>query len=271
MTNTPVAVIMSVYMNDKAKYIQQSVESILGQTYRNIELYLQYDGPVQPEADAYLSSIKDERLHIYKRAENKGLAQSLNDLLAIVMPKGYEFIARMDADDISELNRLERQLQYYDAHPELECIGTWAVEITSNGEEYFRKHMPETHEGCLDLFHKRDCLIHPTVMFRRSYIEKVGIYALDTFYGEDTVMWAQGFAAGCKVGNVPEFLFRYRLDENFFDRRRGWRYAKGIWSLRHRVNKMLGFGIKGDLYALAYAVAKMMPTCILNVIYKTAR
>ena len=140
-----------------------------------------------------------------------------------------------------------------------------------DGSEYYRKQMPESHDGCKQLFHKRDCMIHPTVMYRRSYIEKAGFYSLDTYFGEDTMMWAQGFAAGCVFANVPEYLFRFRLDNNFFKRRRGWKHAKAIFMLRHKVNKMLHFGLMADVWALAYAVAKMMPTCILNIIYKTAR
>lgn len=271
MTNKTIAVIMSLYENDLVDYVTLAVKSILFQTYEDFDLYIQYDGPIKPEVDAYLSSIKDERVKIQRRAENKGLAQSLNDLLAIVMPMGYEYIARMDADDISMSDRFEKQMAYLVSHSEVECLGTWAIEITSSGEEYYRKQMPETHDGCMEQFRKRDCMIHPTVMFRRSYIEKAGFYALDTFFGEDTMMWAQGFAAGCKMGNVPEYLFRFRLDDNFFDRRRGWKYAKGIWKLRHRVNKMLGFGIIEDVWAIAYAVAKMMPKAILSIIYKKGR
>lgn len=269
--NTKIAVIMSLYKNDREEFVRMAVESILNQTFKDFDYYIQYDGPIDIDVDKYLSNIEDERVKILKRSENKGLAQSLNDLLNIVMPLGYEYIARMDADDISEANRFERQLEYFKSHPELECLGTWATEITSTGKEYFKKQMPETNEDCLDMFRKRDCMVHPTVMFRRSYIEKAGLYDLNTFFGEDTMMWAQGFAAGCKMGNVPEYLFRFRLDDNFFDRRRGWKYAKGIWNLRHRVNKMLGFGVVEDIYAIAYAIAKMMPKTILNIIYKTAR
>lgn len=265
------AVIMSLYKNDRLEFVKLAVESILSQTYNDFDFYVQYDGPIRLEVDEFLSGLDDKRVKIQKRAENKGLAQSLNDLLAIVMPMDYKYIARMDADDISLPERFEKQMEYFEAHPELECLGTWAIEITSNGEEYYRKQMPESNEACLDLFRKRDPMIHPTVMFRKSYIEKAGVYALDTFFGEDTMMWAQGFAAGCKFGNVPEYLFKFRLDDNFFERRRGWKYAKGIWELRHRVNKMLGFGLSEDCWALAYAVAKMMPKFILNIIYKTAR
>lgn len=266
-----IAVIMSLYKRDKWKFVKQAVESILAQTYGGFDLYIQCDGPILAETEAYLTTIEDNRVKIYRRDENKGLAFSLNELLDIVMPKGYQYIARMDADDISEPNRFERQLAYFASHPDVECLGTWAIEIKNDGEEYFRKQMPETHEGCLNQFRKRDPLIHPTVMYKRSYLEKAGRYDLNTFYGEDTMMWAQGFANGCKMGNVPEYLFRFRLDENFFGRRRGWRYAKGIWQLRHRVNKMLGFGLIEDCWAIAYACAKMMPESILNIIYKKVR
>ena len=266
-----IAVIMSLYKNDIFAYVKFAAESILKQSYKGFDFFIQYDGSIMKEVDIYLSTLTDERIKIFKRPENRGLAQSLNDLLNIVMPLGYEFIARMDADDICDTCRFERQIEYLQEHPDIECLGTFAIEINSKGEEYYRKQMPVSHEECKELFKKRDCMIHPTVMYRRSYIEKAGLYSLDTYFGEDTMMWAQGFAAGCKFGNVPEYLYRFRLDDNFFNRRRGWKHAKNIFLLRHRVNKMLHFGLSADLWALAYACAKMMPTFILNIIYKKAR
>ena len=115
-----IAVIMSIYRNDRIDFVKLAVESILNQTYKDFDYYIQYDGPVDAEVDAYLSGIKDERVRILRRAENKGLAQSLNDLLNIVMPMGYEFIARMDADDISEVNRFEKQIEYFESQLEFE-------------------------------------------------------------------------------------------------------------------------------------------------------
>ena len=262
---------MSLYKGDLLEYVLLSTESILGQNFSSFDFYIQYDGYVQNDVDTFLSNIKDERLHIYKRDENRGLAQSLNDLLAIVMPLGYEYIARMDADDISMPDRFEKQIRYLDEHPECGAVGTWAIEIKADGSEFYRKQMPVTHKECYDFFMKRDCMIHPTVMFRRSYIEKAGFYSLDTYFGEDTMMWAQGFANGCKFANIPEYLFKFRLNDDFFNRRRGWKHAKGILSLRWKVNKMLHYPVKAYLYAIAYAGAKMMPTPILNLIYRKAR
>ena len=230
-----------------------------------------FDGPVESEVKLFFDSISDPRLKVFQRDVNQGLAFSLNELLQIVLPMDYEYIARMDADDISLPNRFEHQLAYFAEHPEVECLGAWAVEINSKGEEYFRKQMPETHDECWKMFKKRDCMIHPTVMFRHSYFDKAGLYSLDTYFGEDTMMWAQGFKAGCVFGNVPEYLLQFRLDDNFFERRRGWKHAKAIFTLRRRVNKMLHYGVVADFWAFAYAVAKMMPKFILNIIYKKAR
>lgn len=103
------AVIMSLYRNDTIEFVTLAVESILNQSYTDFDLYIQYDGPIKDEVDAYLSHLNDERIHIYKRLENKGLAQSLNDLLKIVKPLEYDYIARMDADDISTTDRFENR------------------------------------------------------------------------------------------------------------------------------------------------------------------
>lgn len=271
MNPNRIAVIMSLYKNDTLEYVRFAVESILNQSYGQFDFFILYDGYIPQNVDDYLSGLRDERIRINRREENKGLAYSLNELLGIVMPQNYEYIARMDADDISLPERFAKQVAFLNTHPETECLGTWAIEINSDGSEFYRKQMPETHEGCWEQFMVRDCMIHPTVMFRKSYIEKAGFYSLDTYFGEDTMMWAQGFAAGCKFANVPEYLFKFRLNDDFFNRRRGWKHAKGILTLRWRVNKMLNYPLKAYLYAIAYAGAKMMPTKVLNLIYKKAR
>ena len=266
-----VAIIMSVYQKDRLPFVRAAISSVLEQSFPHFDCFIQVDGPIQDDVRDYLGGIDDARVHLFNREENLGLARSLNELLSIVLEKGYPFIARMDADDICFPDRFEKQLQYFEAHPEVDCLGTWAIEIDGEGKEFFRKQMPETHEECLDLFRKRDCLIHPTVMFRRSFFEKAGLYPTDTFFAEDTLLWAQGFAAGCRIGNVPEFLFYYRLGDGFFQRRRGWQHAKSILRLRKRINRMLGFGFREDLYALAYAAVKLMPPPILNILYRIAR
>lgn len=262
---------MSLYKNDRLENLRLAVESILFQTFNDFDFYIQLDGIVKSECEKYLKSINDSRILIFERKTNLGLAKSLNELLGRLLSKDYEYVARMDADDISLNNRFEKQIKFLDKHKEVDCLGTWAIEINEKGEEYFRKEMPISHEGCLKLFEKRDCMVHPTVMFRKSYFAKAGMYPEDTYFGEDTIMWAQGFYGGAKFANLPEFLFKFRLDEDFFSRRRGIKHAKSILKLRKRVNKMLGYGLKAKAYAYLYAMAKMTPTPILSIIYKIFR
>ena len=267
-----VYVIMSLYKNDRYHIVKEAIESVLNQSYSNIVLYIKGDGVLDSQVLSYISSLVDPRVLFFSRVENKGLAVSLNELLETILSNdNCKYIARMDADDIAHPDRFEKQIQYLRSNAEVDCLGSWAIEITEDGKEYFRKKMPESHEDCLELFKKRDCLIHPSVMFRKSYFEKAGLYPEDTYFGEDTIMWAQGFASGCKFANIPEFLLKFRLDENFFKRRRGLKHAKSILSLRRRVNHMLGFGFKETIYSYLYAIAKLMPTAVLNIIYKTAR
>lgn len=266
-----VAILMSVYKNDRLPFVKMSVESILEQTFSLFDFYIIADGLLKEEVDKYLSELNDNRVFLFRNEENKGLARSLNKLLQIVLPKGYEFIARMDADDISLPDRLKTQVTFLEANDEVDCVGTFAIEIDEQGEVFYKKEMPVEHHACHELFKKRDCLIHPTVMFRQKYFEKAGLYPEDTYFAEDTMMWANGFANGCRFANIPEYLFKFRLDKIFFKRRRGWKHAVAIYNLRRKVNKKLHYPISANMYAIMYAIAKMMPTPILNLIYKTSR
>lgn len=264
------SVLMSVYHKDKPDYLRLSLKSIWNdQTMKPTEIIIVKDGPLSAELDVVLNDFMVVApIKIVALSTNGGLANALNEGYKRCK---YEYIARMDADDISLPQRFEKQLTFLEYHKEIDSVGTWAIEINANGEEYFKKQMPMEHSHCLRFFKKRDCYIHPTIMFRRSYFEKAGLYPTDTYFGEDTMMWAQGFKNCCRFANLPEYLFKFRLDKNFFQRRRGWKHAKSIFVLRRRVNKMLGFGIKEYCYALMYAIAKMMPTKILDFIYRKTR
>lgn len=264
------SLLMSVYKKDKADELRQSLESVMTSSVLPSEFILVEDGKLTNELEETIKEYNDKYdfIKIIEIPENKGLAHALNVGLKYC---SSNYIARMDSDDISLPMRFERQLTFMEEHPDVDCVGTWAIEIKSDGSEFFRKQMPVTHEECRNFFMKRDCMIHPTVMFRRSYIEKAGFYAEDTYFGEDTMMWAQGFANGCKLSNIPEYLFKFRLNDDFFNRRRGLKHAIGILKLRWRVNRILNYPLKSYLYAVAYAIAKMMPTKILNLIYKGMR
>jgi glycosyltransferase involved in cell wall biosynthesis len=268
---TELAVIMSIYKNDRLCFLKKSVESILNQSYFNFVFYIQFDGIIDEECENYLLSLTDERIKLNVRSENRGLAYSLNELLKIALNENFEYIARMDADDISSLDRFFKQVTFLKEYSNIDCLGTWAIEIDEESNEYYRKKMPSSHKDCLEMFKVRDCLIHPTVMFRNSFFKKAGLYPIDTYFGEDTIMWGNGFINGCVFANLPEFLLYFRIDKNFFNRRKGLKHAKSIFNLRVRVNRLLGFGFKSDFYAVLYFTIKLLPSSLLNIVYKYFR
>ena len=274
MASRTIAVIMSLYRNDTIDFVKLAVESILNQTYKDFDYYIQYDGPVDVEVDAYLSGIKDERVKLHRRAENKGLAQSLNDLLNIVMPMGYEFIARMDADDISEVNRFERQIAYLEVHPEVDMMGGAINEIDEEGNNRGKiTKYPCSPDECRAFFAKRNPVAHPTVMFRRSFFEKSGCeYPTDFERNEDTRLWHEGYKHGCVIANLPDVLLNFRMTDSMFKQRRNGRaFAKSQLKLRKLIAKDLGYGTMAYVYAYAMYLLMMSPSWALKFAYKVFR
>ena len=130
-----IAVILPVYKNDKVPYIKLSFDSILNQTYKDTDLFIGVDGPVGKDLEECLKKYEqDERITVEWFKENRGLAIVLNDLLDICFKKGYEYIARMDADDISTPKRIEKQMAYLLQHPEIDVVGGAIEEIDENSE-----------------------------------------------------------------------------------------------------------------------------------------
>lgn len=265
---------MSLYKNDRLEYVKLAVDSILAQSYKYIDFYIQYDGPVSIEVDKYLTAIKDERVMIQRRAENKGLAQSLNDLLAVVKPKGYEYVARMDADDISLPGRFEKQLEYFNLHQEVDVVGGAINEINEEGNNRGKvTKYPCNSEDCRVFFAKRNPVAHPTVMFRRRFFEKAGWeYPTDYMRNEDTRLWHEGYKHGCVIANLPDVLLHFRMtDAMFTQRRNGKVFAKSQLKLRKMINRDLRFGIKADMYAYAMYLLMISPSWLLKLAYRILR
>ena len=269
-----IAVIMSIYRNDRYNFVKLAVESILNQTYKDFDYYIQYDGPVDAEVDAYLSGLKDERVRILRRAENKGLAQSLNDLLNIVMPMGYEFIARMDADDISKTNRFEKQIAYLKAHPEVDMVGSAINEIDEDGNNRGKiTKYPCSSNECRAFFAKRNPVAHPTVMFRRRFFDKTKcLYPTNIGLNEDLMLWYMGFKNGAVIENLPDVLLNFRMSEAMFKQRRnGYKLAKDQLRVRKIINNGLNFGFMSHIYAYASFFIMIAPTSIRKIAYKYLR
>ena len=274
MAQKRIVVIMSLYKNDVIQYVKLAVESILSQSYKDLDFFIQCDGPISHEIDDYLSGLDDERINLYKRTENKGLAQSLNDLLSIVKSLNYEYIARMDADDISLPERFEKQIVFLQSHPEVDLIGGAINEIDENGNNRGKvTKYPLSPTACRAFFAKRNPVAHPTVMFRRSFFEKAGWeYPTDFSRNEDTRLWHEGYKHGCVIANLPDVLLNFRMtDAMFTERRNGKTFAKSQLELRKKINKDLQFGFMANVYAYAMFILRISPSWLLKLAYRVLR
>lgn len=274
--NNRIAVILPVYKNDKVDYLSKAVESILYQTYRNIHLYIGVDGPVGDDIKGSLEVIdRQECVSIVWFPENRGLACVLNDLLDICFKEGYEFIARMDADDISRTERFEKQMRYLDAHPEVDVVGGAINEIDEEGKNRGKVIVyPATPSECREFFSRRNPHAHPAILFRKSFFNKMDgrKYRPEYRQNQDTMLWYDGMMAGTLHANIPDVVLNFRMTNAMFKKRRnGWSFAQKQFKDRLMINKGLGYGCKADIYGFAMFCMLISPVWVKKIAYKVFR
>jgi len=237
MNDPLVTVLMSVYNGEK--YLSEAIESILNQTYKNFEFLIINDGSTDKTMEI-LQSYHDSRIKIIDNKNNIGLTKSLNKGLS--MAKG-EYIARMDADDISLPERLERQVQYMDVHPDIGVFGTWIKYIDENGTPQGDWRMI-TSPGLIGwhLFFGT-CLAHPSVIMRRDVVEQVGFYCSEALCAQDYDLWIR-ISAITKLANIPEILLQRRVVEDGICSRHFQTQEQNVINAMHLIiSQCLGFEV----------------------------
>lgn len=275
MYKNKVAVILPVYKNDKIEYVRLSFDSILNQSHKDLHLYIGVDGPVDNELTQCLKDYeKDERVSVLWFEKNHGLAIVLNDLLDICFKEGYEFIARMDADDISMSNRIATQIGYLQDNQDVDVVGGAIEEIDENGEPRGKTIVyPATHEKCREFFSRRNPHAHPAVLFRKRFFEKAGCkYRPEYRQNQDTMLWLDGMKAGTKHANIPDVVLRFRFSNSLFKKRRnGWAFAKKQLEDRKMINKTLGYGFGATVFGYMMFIMLVSPVWVKKIAYKVFR
>lgn len=202
-----VSVIMSVY-NETEEVLKQSIKSILNQTWKNIEFIIVNDNPdnyvLQEVLDEYCK--KDQRIKILQNQRNLGLAKSMN--LAIEQASGV-YIARMDADDISALERIEHEILYLEKY-RLDMVGTNRIYISESGKEMGKPGKLPTERRAEKLLPYGDPIIHPSVLIKRRVLEEVGGYR-NFASAQDYDLWLRMLTKGYKIGILDKPLLFYRI------------------------------------------------------------
>lgn len=188
-----------------AAHLPAALESIFAQTFGDFELLVLDDGSTDATPEI-LRAIRDPRLRVVTHPQNLGLVPTLNEGLGLA--RG-EFVARQDHDDISQPERLQKQVIFLRTHPDCALLGTEAWQTNEQGRVSFRLLRPLTPESirwylCFD-----NAFIHSSVMFRRAVIrDELGGYQA-SFHSEDYALWSR-VARQRPVANLPEPLLRYR-------------------------------------------------------------
>jgi GT2 family glycosyltransferase len=269
---TDLAVIMSIYFNDRLRFVKESVDSILGQTFSQFYFYLIFDGHVNKDVEDFITSIKDNRIKLFRLEQNGGLAKALNHLLEVILrDTDFKYIARMDADDISMPERFQLQRDFLIMHSDISCVGSWYREFDEEGKFLSERKLPIGSEELRNYYFKRAPFAHPSVMYRRELIEIAGFYPVDTILLEDNVLWGKALLAGLKFANIPEYLIQFRIDRNFFKRRSGIKYGWNFIMNRFAIIKNLNSGPLAYTYSFFSGIMRMMPSFLLKFIYMNLR
>ncbi|HET8773306.1 MAG TPA: glycosyltransferase family 2 protein [Thermoanaerobaculia bacterium] len=206
-----VSVLMPLY-NDE-RFVAAAIDSILGQTFADFELLIVHDASTD-RSRAIAASYPDPRIRLVDNDRNLGLTRSLNRGLALV--RG-EYVARLDADDVSFPARLAEQVAWLDAHPAVAALGVQAVPIDVRGRRIRRVPLWNAHwrrpAGGLwmDWYRIFDTpFVHSGVMFRRAIVEELGGYDERHPLEQDAELWMR-LGRSWQLANLGEALVAFRF------------------------------------------------------------
>jgi glycosyltransferase involved in cell wall biosynthesis len=203
-----VTVLMPVYNGEK--YLREAIDSILNQTFTNFEFLIIDDGSTDKSLKI-INSYQDHRIRLVQNFTNKGIAHSLNS--GIDIARG-EYIARMDCDDISLSERLEKQINYLEKNLEIGILGTPCILFTNIDKNDRLYPVPITDLEIRWTILLSNPFAHPSIVMRHSILSKNKLkYNTDinANFVEDYELWIR-FLQYTKGENLKEPLLKYRLE-----------------------------------------------------------
>ncbi|GHU16190.1 hypothetical protein FACS1894163_05060 [Spirochaetia bacterium] len=255
-SNLPlVSVIIPCYNCEK--YVELAVQSIIDQTYPNLEILITDDCSTDNSYNILKELAQnDSRIILIKNEANLKLAKSLNNM--IDMAKG-KYIARMDADDISLSERIMTQVEWMEAHSDYAICGTNAWVMNSNEKIIRKSILPATNEEINNSKYCRSPFYHPTVMLRTDVIKIYKYNEKFPLAAEDYELWFR-MLKNCKGYNLKQRLLKYRdlsgsisntnQDKNYEMRIRiiANNVTNNDFSLAEKYVTIFQFRHSGDLY-----------------------
>jgi glycosyltransferase involved in cell wall biosynthesis len=264
------SVLLSVYQKEKAEYLKEAIESVyFNQILKPNEIILVEDGPLTEKLYSTIAELKlkigKNILKTIKLEKNMGLGNALR----IGIEKcSNELVARMDTDDIAYPNRFEEQINYFKNYPETDVLGSFMSEFVDNIENIICiKDAPNNSIDMKKYMKLRDPVNHPSVMFKKSKVLEAGNYK-EIFLNEDSYLWGRMLNKGCTFRNIQESLVYFRITDDTYKRRGGWKYIKAEYGLQ---KEFLKLGIINKIEFIRNITLKniirLMPNSLRKIIY----
>lgn len=269
-----VAVIISVYHSDTLKNFKKSIESIYVQKCVNVSVYLAVDGKVDSEIHSYIEALAIEHntMHILWGERSLGLATRLNQLIDSTLEANkFDFIARMDSDDISDEYRLIKQVNYLKENPDVSILGSDIIEIDEDDNILFYKKMYSSHKELKENIIKRCPFNHPTVMFRSSVFTSGHRYIDSLKNTQDYYLWVDLLNYGFKFANINEPLLMFRVNDDFHKRRGIKKAVIELKSRFYALKKLNVWSLGNILHPFMLFFLRLSPSTIKKVVYARFR
>ncbi len=208
MARKPLVSVVMPVLNPHPVYFQQAVESILNQTMDDWELVIVED-PSPAPTPSFLKDYPDPRIRYFRNPKRTSLVRQRNQAL---QEARAELIACHDHDDISEPDRLAKQVAFLERHSDIAVVGTWLRVIDEAGRTLGYRCYPCDHADIVRAMPLYNPIGQPSVMFRRSIVLRCGGYRYEQFPAvEDYDLWCRMVKKGAQFANLPEALVCYRV------------------------------------------------------------
>ena len=226
------SVLMSVYDKELPENLNQSLESMLMQTYPPSDFVLVCDGKLTNELNIIVKSFQNEYKQIFRIVridENVGVGKAMNKGIKACR---CDYIVRMDSDDVSLPDRCIKEMLLFAVMPELDMVGSFVEEFDDETDETVAiKKVPLLQKDIESFCKRRNPFNRQTLAFRKSKAIEAGGYS-DLKLCEDYEFAARMLANGAKGQNIPEVLVRYRVDSSTSEIRKSWRLTKAFIAVR---------------------------------------
>lgn len=263
------SVLISVYYKENPQYFDQALESVMNQTVVPNQVVLVKDGPLGLKLEEVIerwTSRYPEKFKVVPLEDNMGLATALRIGLEHC---DYDYVARMDSDDICLADRFEKQLLFLKKNPHVDLVGSYIAEFVDDSKKpRFVRQVPVEDNDVKRMMKSRSPVNHVTAFFKKNAIIDSGSYR-DGEPVEDYDLWVRMMLNAKVIMNLPEVLVLVRVGDGMYKRRGNKRYINSWFRIQKSMYSAGFVSLWGLMWnAVCISVFIYLPPSVKMVTYK---